>query len=187
MARVQLQSVLPGSMVHIILRWMIVWMNLSWRLQRKDIHHAKKALEMSPDETWMREVLVQCEEEFHIYEEIAEFLFKRLSEIDKAFIVTEGAAYIPNVMIRHKPVEYISIIPTADFQISHYKEREWVSYVLEGCHDKAEAFNNWMQRDILFAERVKQECAAYKITCIVNDGCRNYDEIFDIVRKHFHL
>ena len=83
--------------------------------------------------------------------------------------------------------EYISIIPTPDFQISHYKEREWVPHILEGCSDKQQAFHNWMERDILFAKQIKAECEENAVPCIVNDGLKRQDEMFRMVKELFHL
>lgn len=147
----------------------------------------KNSVNRTPDEIWMREPLIQCEDEFRIYDEISEFVFGYLEKIDAGFIVTEGAAYTPNVMGKCGKKEYISIIPTPDFQISHYKEREWVTYILEGCSDKQQAFQNWMKRDILFAKQVKAECEENRVTCIVNDGLKTQAEMFRIVRDLFHL
>lgn len=147
----------------------------------------KNSVTMTSDEIWMRDPLIQCEDEFLIYDEISELVFEYLEKIDADFIVTEGAAYTPNVMEKYRKKEYITIIPTPDFQISHYKEREWVPYILEGCSDKQQAFNNWMERDILFAQQVKVECEKNIVPCIVNDGFRSRDEIFSIVKELFHL
>lgn len=152
----------------------------------------RKAVTMTPDEIWMREPLIQCEDEFLIYQEISEFVFEYLENIAADFIVTEGAAFTPKVMEKYNTKEYntkeyISIIPAPDFQISHYKEREWVPYVLEGCSDKQQAFDHWMERDILFAERVKSECEEKKIPCITNDGFKTQKELYDIVKELFRL
>ena len=141
---------------------------------------------MTSDEIWMREPLTQCEDEFLIYDEISELVFEYLEKIDADFIVTEGAAYTPNIM-KYKKKEYITIIPTPDFQISHYKEREWVPFILEGCSDKQQAFNNWMKRDILFAKQVKVECEENVVSCIVNDGLRTQDEMFGRGKELFNL
>lgn len=147
----------------------------------------KNSITMAPDETWMREPSIQCEDEFLIYDEISELVFEYMEQISADFIVTEGAAYTPRMMNNYRDKEYISIIPTADFQIAHYKEREWVPYVLEGCSDKQQAFNNWMERDILFAQKVCVECKENGIPCIVNDGTMTQDEIYHIVKELFHL
>jgi hypothetical protein len=77
----------------------------------------------------------------------------------------------------------ISIVPTLDFQFLHYKEREWDPYILEGCSDKERAFNNWMERDILFAKQVKDECERKGISCIVNDGLCDIDELYENVKR----
>ena len=73
------------------------------------------------------------------------------------------------------------------FLISHYKEREWVPYVLEGCSDKRQAFDNWMERDILFARQVKAECKENGVVCLVNDGSRTKGDMYYIVEGLFKL
>ena len=65
--------------------------------------------------------------------------------------------------------------------------REYVPYVLEGCSDKQKAFDNRMQRDILFAEYVRSECEKNDIPCIINDGLISKDEMFEKVKKLFGL
>ncbi|MDE6906235.1 MAG: AAA family ATPase [Lachnospiraceae bacterium] len=147
----------------------------------------KKSVSMTSEEIWMREPLIQCEDEFLIYDEISKLVFGYLDKIDADFIVTEGAAYTPNVMAKYRNKEYISIIPTPEFQISHYRERKWVPFILEGCSDKQQAFQNWMERDILFAKQVKLECKENAVPCIVNDGFRSEDEMFRIVKERFIL
>ncbi len=147
----------------------------------------KNCVTMTPDEIWMREPSIQCKEEFLIYDEISESVFEHLNKVDADFIVTEGAGYTPNVMMKYGRKEYISIVPTPDFQISHYKQREWVSYILKDCSDPQQAFHNWMERDILFAKQVKSECEKNAVPCIVNDGCRSQDEMFGYVKELFDL
>ena len=56
---------------------------------------------MTPEEIWMREPKLQCQEEFLIYEEISEFVFDSLQKIDANFLITEGAAYTPSVMEKY--------------------------------------------------------------------------------------
>ena len=157
------------------------------RAARMGYPACKRCMEMTPDETWMREPSIQCEEEFLVYGEIAAFVFERLKETEADLIITEGAAYTPQVMGQYGADDYISIVPTPAFQISHYREREWVPYILRDCTDREAAFDNWMQRDILFAEKVKAECENKKIPCLVNDGTRTEEEMFAAVEKLFAL
>lgn len=82
---------------------------------------------------------------------------------------------------------YVCITPTKDFQIDNYKKREWVPYVLEGCSDKEKAFENWMERDALFAEDVRKQCekTSYK-SLITDENCDVKDRI-KIVCRQFNL
>ena len=63
--------------------------------------------------------------------------------------------------------------PTADFQTKHYQQREWVPYVLEGTSNPEQAFENWMQRDILFAQMVRKEAQKLGYPSLMTDGSRS--------------
>ena len=147
-----------------------------------------QATAMSPEEIWMREPAVQCEEELLIYEEIFEYVLADLKQIDcEKGIITEGAAYLPKLAKQlgvpfHR---YLSVTPAKEFQLFHYSKREWVPYVLEGCSDPAKAFENWMNRDIQFAQAVQQQCKELGYASMVNDGERTIEEMIEWVAGHF--
>lgn len=148
----------------------------------------KKIVEMNAEEIWMRDPLLQCREEFEFYREVFEYVLADLGQINcKDGIITEGAAYVPelikNLGVSNK--RYVSITPTKEFQIFHYKKREFVPYVLEGCADKEKAFCNWMNRDILFAQEIREQCDKENYVSIVNDGNIKIDELADRVAIHF--
>ena len=149
----------------------------------------KKQEEMSPEEIWMREPQLQCEEEFAFYEEVFEFVMADLQKINATGIITEGAAYLPKLMKERGVSQnrYMAITPTAEFQIEHYKRREWVPYVLEGCSDKEKAFSNWMNRDILFAKEVQRQCAEEQYTSVINDGSITVEELVEKAVSCFDL
>lgn len=144
---------------------------------------------MNAEEIWMREPLFQCSEELTFYEEIFEFIVDDLKHIKGKDIITEGAAYLPLLMkkLNIPKDRYISITPTEEFQINHYKKREWVPHVLEGCSDKEKAFSNWMNRDILFAREVEKQCYEEQYASIINDGKLEIDELVERVVTHFRL
>lgn len=149
-----------------------------------------KILELTAEQTWMRDPQLQCEEEFQIYEEIFKYVLADLERVDcKKSVITEGAAYVPKLMKRlgipHR--RYIAVTPAKEFQISHYKKREFVPYVLEGCSDREKAFSNWMDRDILFAEEVQKQCGEEKYASIFNDGSIKIEELVNRVAIHFGL
>lgn len=145
---------------------------------------------MNSEQIWMRDPLVQCEEELSIYEEIFKFILEDLKQIDcKNGIITEGAAYLPNLVKGFNiPFErYISITPSKEFQIFHYSKREWVPYVLAECSNKDKAFENWMNRDAMFAEAVQQQCNELGYVSLINNGELAVEELINKVVSHFGL
>ena len=147
----------------------------------------KKQDSLRADEIWMREPVLQCQEELLYYKETFAFVLEDLMQIKEKDIITEGAAYLPELMRNISNNRYISITPTRDFQISHYKKREWISFVLEGCSDKEKAFSNWMERDILFAKEVQKQCIKENYVSIINDGSIEVDEYVHRIAAHFGL
>lgn len=149
----------------------------------------KKQEVMEPEDIWMREPQLQCDEEFKFYEEIFEFVMADLERVKANGIITEGAAYLPKLVkkIGIAGNRYIAITPSKEFQLYHYGKREWVPYVLEGCSDKEKAFSNWMNRDILFAQEVQRQCNTEQYVSIVNDGNADIDELVKKVASHFGL
>ncbi len=149
----------------------------------------KKQDSLRADEIWMREPALQCQEELLYYKETFAFVLEDLMQIKEKDIITEGAAYLPELMrkLDISNNRYISITPTRDFQISHYKKREWISFVLEGCSDKEKAFSNWMERDVLFAKEVQKQCIKENYVSIINDGSIEVDEYVHRIATHFGL
>ena len=150
----------------------------------------KKTVEWNAEQIWMREPLLQCEEEFEWYREVFEYVTADLKQINcKNGIITEGAAYVPE-LIKQLGVpkgRYIAITPTPEFQVYHFRKREFVPYVLEGCSDTEKAFSNWMGRDILFAKEVQKQCLEKEYVSVINDGNIRIEELVDIVSTHFGL
>jgi hypothetical protein len=156
----------------------------------KNYDICRKQYEMSPEQTWMRDPLLQCHEELKFYEEIFGFIIDDLEQIiDSKAIITEGAAYLPNLIgkLNISKNRYISITPTKKFQVSQYEKREWISYALEGCNNKEKAFANWMERDAMFAEEVNLLCNEKGYMNIINDGKMLLDELAKKVSNHFGL
>ena len=156
----------------------------------KECPVCRKVTSMNAEQIWMREPFIQCREEFAIYREIFEFVATDLKQIDwKGGIITEGAVYLPELMKQSgiPDSRYISITPAKEFQITHYRERDFVPLVLEGCSDKENAFHNWMDRDILFAQGVQRQCQKENYVSVINDGTMGMAELANLVAMHFEL
>ena len=130
--------------------------------------------QLSPEEFWMRDPVEMCEELIGFYREIFPFVIEDLrSAAEKGPLIAEGIALMPDLVMQEFPeltgtvpphhVEYVCMVAEESFQVQHFREREWVSLLLDGCRDKKKAFSNWMKRENLFAEYVKQ--AAEHLGC----------------------
>lgn len=148
---------------------------------------------MTPEETWMRDPVVQCEEELAWYLEVFDYVSEEIAQIqgikNVQGVIAEGAAYLPTLMksINVPYNRYLSITPTKDFQVAHYSQREWVPYVLQDCSDKDKAFENWMERDALFAKDVQRQCEEIGYFSLINNEKMEINELVEMVEEHFGL
>lgn len=149
----------------------------------------KKQISMNAEETWMRDPMLQCREEIMFYKEIFEFILEDLAKIKTHRIISEGAAYLPSLMqkLNIPSNKYISLTSKKEFQVSHYKKREWVPYILSECRDKEQAFSNWMDRDALFAKEVQEQCLKTGYVSIINDGSIKPDELAEKIATYLQL
>lgn len=149
-----------------------------------------KICKMNCDEIWMRSIDIQVYEEFEYYKEEFNLILEELEKysVEKKILV-EGTAILPEIIesINIKKNRVVFIVPSADFQLEHYKKREFIPYVLEGCRNKERAFENWMQRDIKFAEEVARQAKLNKKNFIVTDGNNSLKDNFKMVEKYFEL
>lgn len=130
--------------------------------------------QLSPEEFWMRDPVEMCKELIGFYREIFPFVIEDLrSAAREGPLIAEGIALMPELVVPELPalmgtmpshdVEYVCMVAEASFQVQHFREREWVSLLLDGCHDKEKAFSNWMKREMLFGEYVTQ--TAQQLDC----------------------
>jgi len=147
-----------------------------------------KQSKLSFEQIFMQNSELLCEEELQTYCEMYEFIKADLQAISsEKGIIAEGAAFLPKLMKQDNILDsrYICITPTKEFQVEHYRKREWLPYILDGCSDKEKVFQNWMDRDALFAEDVRQQCKALDYKSIVTDGAVSIEEMLQMVCEHF--
>lgn len=144
---------------------------------------------MTAEETWMRDPQVQCREELDFYAEIAPLAAEKLRSLRAERVVAEGAAFLPEIVKGWgvPPERYVAITPTRAFQWSRYAERPWVPHVLRDCSDQAAAFANWMERDALFAQEVRRQCARSGYASLITDGSVVEEARLREVARHFGL
>lgn len=150
----------------------------------------KKVKSMNLDETWLRDVSEQVEDEFEFYRESLKIIVEDLEKNYKGkSVLVEGAAILPEFIKNNDidKINYICMVPTKEFQIDKYSKREWVKYYLQGCSDTKKAFKNWMERDAQYAEIVKRNANNYGMKVIVVDGSKSIEDNYLIVKQLFGL
>ncbi len=145
---------------------------------------------MTSDEVWLRPVKEQVDGEVEYYKEQLQLIREDIENYGSDTpLIVEGAAILPEFMedmnIANHRVIYI--VPTAEFQLEHYKKREWVKDVLMDCSNPEKAFENWMNRDIEYAKRVLGLAKKYNRNHILVDGKESLEENFQRVEGYFQL
>lgn len=150
----------------------------------------KKFKCMNLDETWLRDVKEQVEDEVEFYREVLKIIVGDLEKNYKGkSVLVEGAVILPE-FIKNNGIDnsnYICMVPTKEFQIDKYSKREWVKYYLQGCSDTKKAFENWMERDVMYAKIVKRDADNYGMNVIVVDDSKSIDENYLVVKQLFAL
>ena len=130
-----------------------------------------------------------ADEEWRFYEEIFPYVKSYLIKNQNRPLLVEGAGLLPHLVkeLECPASSYLCLTPTADFQKKHYKQREWVPYVLEGTTNPEQAFENWMQRDILFAQMVRQEAMKLGYPSLITDGSQSENQTVEEVARLLKL
>lgn len=81
----------------------------------------------------------------------------------------------------------IWIIPAEQFQLEHYSKRTWIQGILQRTDESEQAFRNWMKRDALFAEKVKQEALRLNLPLMEVDGRTSVQDNFERIERCFLL
>jgi 2-phosphoglycerate kinase len=145
---------------------------------------------MTWDEVWMRPVDTLVTRELAFYREEFELVIEDLLGIPNTTpIIAEGAALLPECVspLISSPNHAIWIVPTEEFQLREYAQRDWVANILSQCRDPQQAWQNWMGRDAAFARAVAQDARARDLHVIVVDGSRSVEEHTKMVAAHFGL
>jgi hypothetical protein len=149
-----------------------------------------KLTHSSSDEVWMRPVEQQAEEEIQLYREEFPLILEELLTFPKSQpILAEGAALLPECVIPllSRQQQAIWIVPTEEFQLTHYERRAWAKEVVKTCTHPGRAFHNWMQRDMRFAAFIEREALQQGMSVLVVNGTRSLAENTALVEHHFQL
>ena len=130
-----------------------------------------------------------ADEEWRFYEEIFPYVKSYLIKNQNRPLLVEGAGLLPHLVkkLECPASSFLCLTPTADFPKKHYIQREWVPYVLEGTTNPEQAFENWMQRDILFAQMVRKEAVRLGYPSLITDGSQSENQTTEEVARLLKL
>lgn len=149
-----------------------------------------KLKDLSLDDIFSRPVDQQVKETIKFYQEEFEFILEDITSIPSSKpILIEGAALLPEVVspIHQTKNHGVWIIPTAKFQVEQYSKRDWLQTILKECRNPKQAFENWMNRDIAFAQNINKDAQDKGLKLIVVDGSTIVEENLAVVEEHFQL
>ncbi|MEZ4870369.1 MAG: hypothetical protein R3C14_54065 [Caldilineaceae bacterium] len=142
------------------------------------------------DEIWLVPVAEQVARVQAIYAEEFAMIWADLCALPQTRpILAEGAALMPALVQPHLagPRQAIWITPTPTFQQQHYAQRTWVAHVLAKCTEPERAFQQWVARDIAFAQIVNEQADALGLQRLQVDGQRSLAENRTTVARWFNF
>ncbi|MFC1997796.1 hypothetical protein ACFLXI_09390, partial [Chloroflexota bacterium] len=131
-----------------------------------------KISKMGWNEIWSRPVSVLVKEELEYYRELFGMILQDLGKYESDWpLIVEGAALLPELINRTSidPDRVLYMVPTKEFQIHHYSQREFIQYILKDCKDPEAAFDNWMMRDHLFGKEILRQAQIFGFRTIIVD------------------
>jgi hypothetical protein len=149
-----------------------------------------KYSKMSWDDIWSQPVAQLLVDELAYYRERFPFILDDLYKLDlEKTLLLEGAAFLPE-LVNHFSLErqnVVFMVPTAEFQIQHYRQRPWIQEILAGCRDPFQAFDNWMERDTLFGREIIHQANACGFSVLPVDGSVPLAIELEQIRAQFGL
>ena len=142
------------------------------------------------NDLWMRPVDAQVREELAFYREEFPLVLDDLRGFPATSpVIAEGTALLPELVAPHltDPHRAVWLVPNADFQRAHYARRPWIHDILRQCDDPARAFENWMRRDIGFADTVERQATERRLQVLRIDGALDVEALATTVERWFRL
>ncbi len=157
---------------------------------RKGDDYLKNAYKMYGDALWMREPSVMAEESAEIFRRIYRFCYRDIRRLSaNGDVIVEGAGFMPELTKKDGIAadRYLCLVSSSSFERAKYEDKNFIRYVLAACSDAEAAKNNWMERDSLFAVRIKNSAEAEGYTVLNIDGTISEDRLQAIAEEHFGL
>jgi 2-phosphoglycerate kinase len=151
------------------------------------------------DQRWLKPVNEMVDDAIGCYQDHFKMIAEDLASLHEIrenveqsgapAILAEGTALLPESAAQYavSSSRAIWMVPTPAFQLEHYRRRPWVKEMLADCTDARLAFDNWMERDIRFAQWVSEQALKLGYDVMRIDGVQSIEEIAMRVADHFGL
>jgi 2-phosphoglycerate kinase len=149
-----------------------------------------KLTNMPWNDLWRRPVDAQIHQELAFYQEEFPFVLEDLLDFPTTTpVIAEGTALLPELVapLLTDRRRAVWLVPSADFQREHYSRRPWIHDILRQCDDPAQAFENWMQRDIGFADTAERRAKERRLQVLRVDGTLRVEALTTIAEGWFRL
>ena len=142
------------------------------------------------NERWMQSIDRLVQNVIACYQEHFDLILKDILTMPKdKLLLIEGTALLPRQAASFAPNKNCAtwVVATAEFQPEHYWKREWARAIVEQCDNPDQAFYNWMERDVRFAEWVQVEVNALGLQLLMVDGSLTIKETAEAIAVQFQL
>jgi hypothetical protein len=148
---------------------------------------------MTDEERWLRTAREQAQHVYHMWAEQYSYRLRDLLNLPtQERIVAEGYGFLPSLVapLIESKRQAIWLVPTENF-----KEKTFKARVLEGAKgsyrlrikNPEKALERHRERDMLIAERIREEATARNLRLLTIDGNNSLEEVFTMVEDHFKL
>lgn len=139
---------------------------------------------------WARPVDAQIREELAFYREEFPLVLEDLRGFPTTSpVIAEGTALLPELVAPHlaEPHRALWLVPSAAFQREQYAQRPRIHDILRQCDEPRAAFENWMRRDIGFADTVERHAKERHLPVLRVDGTRGVEALATIAEGRLQL
>lgn len=148
-----------------------------------------KVSKLTGDDLWLRPLKEQIETDDVSGDEEFELAIEDLKEClenDERPIIFDGYVSPRKLLpLLASKNHAFYLVATEEFQLHHYKKREWIENVLSKTSDKELAWQNWMQRDLASARSLEKQAIETNLPWLSVDGSIDIEATVDLIAKHF--
>ncbi len=125
---------------------------------------------------------------FDIFQEEFDLVLEDIASLPKPLLV-EGCTLLPNCLahLDISPGQAYYLVPTEQFFRTQYAKRLWAKDRLKETSNPALAYENWMKRDITFAQNVAATAQSHGFLCQWIDGQASIQATAHTIATHFNL